>query len=183
MIGRAEASSDGTVFREEQRPWAGFLLIGAVSCLVAIGVFAWAMIRQFVFHVPFGDRPMSDTALVTLGSMVIALALAGLIVTCMARLTIEVRRDGLYVQFRPFHLRPKKIDLGQVVSVTAVTYRPILQYGGWGIRWTIKGKAYNARGDRGVRLDYANGRHLLLGSQRPDELAVAIERLRQQPHR
>ena len=72
-------------------------------------------------------------------------------------------------------MRAKKIDLEQVVSVRAVSYRPILQYGGWGIRWTIKGKAYNARGNCGVRLDFANGRHLLLGSQRAEELVQTIK--------
>jgi hypothetical protein len=178
MTSRQTASSDGTTFHEEQRPWVGFLITGAASCLIAIGVFAWAMIQQLVCHVPFGDRPMTDTVLAILGPVMIGLAVVGLVVMFKARLLIEVRRDGLYVWFRPFHLRPKKIDLDQVVSVTAITYRPILQYGGWGIRWTIKGKAYNARGNRGVRLDYANGRHLLLGSQRPKDLAQAIERLR-----
>jgi hypothetical protein len=183
MIGRQKTSSDVIAFREEQRPWVGFLVIGVASCLVAIGVFAWAMIQQLVFREPFSDRPMSDTALAIFGPVIIIPAVAGMIVTCMARLIIEVRCDGLYVQFRPFHLRPKKIDLDRAISVTVVRYRPILRYGGWGIRWAIKGKAYNAHGNRGVRVNYTNGRHLLLGSQRPDELAGAIERLRQQPHR
>ena len=85
-------------------------------------------------------------ALSILAPAMIVLAVAGLIVICMSRLIVEVRHDGLRVQFVPLHLRSKTIALDQVVSVKAVSYRPILQYGGWGIRWTIKGKAYNARG-------------------------------------
>jgi len=92
-------------------------------------------------------------------------------------LTTEVCVDGLYLRFFPFHLSFRRIDLVQVTRCQAVTYWPILQYGGWGIRWTWKGKAYNISGHRGVRLDYANGRHLLIGSQRPEELADAIRSL------
>jgi len=165
-------------FHEEQRPWPGFVAIGIVSCSIAPTFFAYAIVKQMIFHSPVGERPIPDGLLAILATAVIVLALVGLIVTCMARLVIEVRHDGLYVRFVPFHHRPKRIALNQVASVKAVIYRPILRYGGWGIRWTIRGKAYNARGSRGVRLDHVNGRHLLLGSQQPDELAEAIRRLR-----
>jgi hypothetical protein len=48
-------------------------------------------------------------------------------------------------------------------------------YGGWGIRKGRSGWAYNVSGDRGVRLTYTDGETLLIGSQRADELAKAIE--------
>ena len=47
--------------------------------------------------------------------------------------------------------------------------------GGWGFRWGSSGRAYNLRGNRGVQLTLADGGRLLLGSQRADELAAAIE--------
>jgi hypothetical protein len=65
-----------------------------------------------------------------------------------------------------------------VRDVAAVTCHPITEYGGWGIRWTLRGKAYNVSGRRGVRLDYENGKHLLIGSTRADELATAIHQAR-----
>jgi len=178
MNGRRPTPSEGTVFREVQRPWAGLLILSAAACLLVIGVLVCALIQQLVFHVPCGDRPMSDKALAIFGPAMIVLAGVGLIVACTVRLVIEVRHDGLYVQYRPLHPRPRKIDLTRVASVRTVSYHPVVQYGGWGIRWTGRGKAYNVRGHRGVRLDYTDGRHLLLGSQRPGELAEAIERLR-----
>lgn len=92
-------------------------------------------------------------------------------------LTTEVCADGLRLRFFPFHLSFRRIRLDDVARCDAVTYRPILQYGGWGIRWTWKGRAYNVSGNRGVRIDYADGTHLLIGSQRPDELAHAIRSL------
>ncbi len=91
-----------------------------------------------------------------------------------AQLTTKVSPEGLFVRFRPFHFRPKRIDLSQLADVEPVTYRPIVEYGGWGIRSGRKGNAYNVSGNLGVRLTFTNGRHLLIGSQRPEELASAI---------
>ena len=56
-------SPDEIIFREEQRPWAGFIILGMISCAVAVVIFIYAM----VLHRPFGDRPMSDAGLVIVG--------------------------------------------------------------------------------------------------------------------
>jgi hypothetical protein len=58
----------------------------------------------------------------------------------------------------------------------ARTYRPILEYGGWGIRYSPFGQgcAYNVSGNRGVQLELADGQRILIGSQRAEELARAI---------
>jgi TATA-box binding protein (TBP) (component of TFIID and TFIIIB) len=37
------------------------------------------------------------------------------------------------------------------------------------------GKAYNVSGNKGVQLVFKNGKKLLIGSQKADELAKAIE--------
>jgi hypothetical protein len=40
--------------------------------------------------------------------------------------------------------------------------------------------AYNVSGNRGVQLEFSNGKRLLIGSQRPEDLAAAISRAKQQ---
>jgi hypothetical protein len=90
------------------------------------------------------------------------------------RLETEVRYDGLYVRFYP--LTSKTINFTEIVYCEARTYHPIKEYGGWGIRYGWKrGKAYNVSGNRGVQLEFQNGKKLLIGSQRPEELAQAIK--------
>jgi hypothetical protein len=54
-----------------------------------------------------------------------------------------------------------------------VTYQPVEDYGGC-IRLTKRGRAYIASGDRGVRLFFAKGGGILIGSQQPERLAQAI---------
>ena len=89
------------------------------------------------------------------------------------RMETQVRTRGVYVRMRPLpwaHITPESI-----VAHSAVTYRPIRDYGGWGLRRTLRGdRAYNASGNRGVRLEFADGRHVLVGSQNPDRLDRAV---------
>jgi len=68
----------------------------------------------------------------------------------------------------------RRVALREIASAEAVTYSPLAEYGGWGIRGWGKNVALNARGNRGVRLTLQDGRRLLVGSQRPEELADAL---------
>jgi len=92
------------------------------------------------------------------------------------KLTTEVRRDGIHLRFFPMFRQT--IPLSQIRRHYARTYRPIVEFGGWGVRYGWKGKAYNVSGNRGVQLELADGKRLLIGSQRPEELAQAIEAAR-----
>ena len=52
----------------------------------------------------------------------------------VARLETEVRQDGLYIRYVPFHRRFKRFKAEDLSEYQARTYRPLLEYGGWGIR-------------------------------------------------
>ncbi|NIM06477.1 MAG: hypothetical protein GTO55_08700 [Armatimonadetes bacterium] len=157
--------------------WLWVVIIG--SGLLPAGIVAWMIIQQLIFARPIGENPMSDQALMTMGALVFAFDAALIALFLAANLRTEVRIDGLYIRYFPFHLSFRKVPLENAAKVEALTYNPIQEYGGWGIRFRRKGRAYNPTGNRGVRLEYMDGRHILLGSQRPDELKEAIESLRQ----
>ena len=109
------------------------------------------------------------------GAFVILLNLGLLALFYSMKLITEVRSDGLYVRFFPLHLSFHKIPLEELKKYEARSYSPIREYGGWGIRYGFKGKAYNVSGNRGVQLEFLNGKRLLIGSQKPEELVQAIE--------
>ena len=73
-----------------------------------------------------------------------------------------------------FPLYRRRIARAAIASAEAVTYSPIADYGGWGIKWGRGGIALNARGNRGVQLTLRDGRRVLIGSQKPDALAEAL---------
>lgn len=123
-------------------------------------------------------------ALTTLAAVAFAL-IAPLVLFYRAALVTEVREDGLYCKFFPFHLRFRRIPLSKMTRVERVSYSPMRDYGGWGIRFGFslsrrgissdeKGVAYIVSGNEGVRIERESKRPLLVGSQRADELRRTI---------
>ena len=79
-------------------------------------------------------------------------------------LTTEVRSNGLFVKI-PL-IPSRKISLRSLQSVR-------VQRGWPGL--TTPGLGYSYHGFQGVRLQWANGKKLLVGSKSPDKLAAAIK--------
>lgn len=96
----------------------------------------------------------------------------------LSNLRTEVRQDSLYFRFFPYHLSFNKISINDIKTYEVRTYRPIMEYGGWGIRYSLRfGKAYNVSGNRGVQLVLKNGSKILFGSQKPEEFAEALKKV------
>jgi hypothetical protein len=148
-------------FREEQRfEWFWTAMFCVPAVIVGYGLYWQAGLSQ----------PSISSALLWP-----AFAVAVVVAVWFLRLKMvtEVRDEGLYVCF--VWLWPERtIPWDQIRSVETRTYRPIRDFGGWGVRWAARGIVYHARGNRGVRLVLASGERVLIGSQRPDDLARAI---------
>ena len=97
------------------------------------------------------------------------------IILIFAKLQTRISESALYIRFFPFHFSYRKIDFDTIATVYARSYQPMGEFGGWGIRWTPRGRAYNVSGNRGVQLELKNGKKILLGSQRTDELASLLQ--------
>jgi len=158
--------------------WIWLLILPV--CVGVIGFFGWAMVEQLVQGHPVGNQPMPDLMLMIMGPLFILLMTGLLWLMGVARLVTEVRPDGIYIRFYPFHRGFHGFLWEEIGSFEARTYRPILEYGGWGIRFGSGGKAYNVSGNQGLQLALEGGRsgRVLIGSQRPEELAAAVEAAR-----
>ncbi|WP_440951495.1 DUF6141 family protein [Methanococcoides sp. FTZ1] len=145
-----------------------------VSSLVLIPtvVTLYGAYKQLFLGQPFGNNPTSDAM------MVILTAIFGFLFPLFIfsmKLVAEVREDGVYVRFFPFHLSFRKFKYPDIASYKAVHYSALRDYGGWGIRYGRNGKAYNISGNDGIMLEFRNGKHLLIGSQRTHEFLLALE--------
>ena len=160
-------------FREVQgfRQWWLWVLLPATA-LGTIGLFGYGIYTQIIEGDPWGDRPMSDAGLLTttIATTILVAGVAALILS--ARLTTEVRSDGLHIRFFP--LKWKAINFDTIASYEARTYRAIRDYGGYGIRWGRAGKAYIVGGNEGLQLMLNDGRKILIGSRRAGELEAAM---------
>jgi len=120
-------------------------------------------------------RLLPDPAKPIIAPTGIVTALVMAILANLLYLRTTVDDEALVVIFGyAFPMYRQRIPLGEIRSAEAVTYNPLREYGGWGIRGFGDNRALNARGNRGVRLTLTDGRRLLVGSQRPDELATAL---------
>lgn len=164
MIGQ----QDGVVYREVQRWSFGSRCLLLALCLLgaAGGVFSAVVILT--------QDPHQWASLLTAVVCGILVPVGIGFLIWVARLETEVRQDGLYIRYVPFRRHFKRFQAEDLSEYHARTYRPILEYGGWGIRFGWKGRAYNVSGNRGVQLVFRDGRRVLIGSSQPSELEAAI---------
>ena len=157
------------IFREIQRFKQWWIWI-----LVLIGpVFSWyGAYQQLILKKPFGNNPTSDTG------MFIIFIVVGILFPLFflsIKLITEVRFDGVYMKYFPFHLSFRKITSPHEVKVyESHTYSAIKDYGGYGIRFGKKGKAYNVSGNRGIQFELLNGKKILIGTQKPEDFLRAM---------
>jgi len=128
---------------------------------------------QVVLHHPFGLHPMSNGGVIGLAVFLwlVYIRLA------TVRLVTEVTDRTLSVSFRGLW-RKRRIPIGAIASARALTYDAARDYGGYGIRSSARGRAYIVSGNRGVRIQLADGSELLVGSAKSEALAEAITRAR-----
>ncbi len=156
------------IFREVQHFGA------TLRWLVLVSMAAVAALSYYAIFYIASEAPTTGVAVFAIASLVF-LPLATAAMLFVARLETEVREDGLYVRFFPFHLRHKRIEIRSLTECFARSYEPFKEYGGWGIRWWPNGRAYCASGKRGVQLRFARDEGVLIGSQRAEELEAAIK--------
>ena len=139
--------------------------------LVAPVVFCWLIYRQIILGVEVGDNPLPDFVLFAI-ALVLGGGPVGLIYAC--RLDTVVTRYGLFIRFRPFHRRWVEFLYPNVLEVEVASYRGLRDYGGWGIRYGARGKAYTVRGDQGVMVRLHDGKNIMIGSQNVESFARAM---------
>ncbi len=165
--GGGETVMDEHAFHEDQRLTQWWIRL--IAAVVA-GLGWWAFIAQIVMGEPWGDRPAPDWVIWLIFPLM-GIGLPAFLL--LAKLSVTVEDDAIHIRWFPFAWRT--VHFADIESAQARTYRPLLEYGGWGVRWSPgRGMAWNASGDRGVQLTLTSGKQLLIGSQRADELAKVI---------
>lgn len=89
-------------------------------------------------------------------------------------LTVLVQDTRIVMHLGSVRLVRKMVPFDSIVSLESVRYRPLVEFGGWGVRGAGKKKAWTARGDRAVVIGLEEGRRLYVGSDHPQRLEDAI---------
>jgi hypothetical protein len=136
------------------------------------GLVWYGFIQQIVMHSPFGTKPAPDIVVLIFW---LIFGIGFPLLLPFTRLSTEVRYDGIYFQFFPFHWSFRKIAFKDLKSYEIRLYHPIREYGGWGIRKGRQGMAYTMSGKEGVQLELLTGKRFLIGSLQSEEFFRAIQ--------
>ena len=162
------------IFKERQ----GFRQIWLWLLLAGINVLSiYKIIRQTA------ESQQNNSNLLNSSDLFIEFGVILLVTLLIAiiRLETQIKQDGIYVRFFPFHLSFKKYAWDKISKSFVKQYNPIRDYGGWGLRLGLfgKGRAFNISGNRGIQLIFTNGKRLLIGTNKPDKAKEALRQIGQ----
>jgi hypothetical protein len=144
--------------------WIWVILIGIN------GTILFGIVQQLFLNQQFGDKPMSD----------IGLIITGIFITLISgtfflfKLETQIKDDGIYVRFFPLQGSFRFYSWESISKLEVREYKPIIEYGGWGIRGFGKNRALNVSGNKGLQLEFKDGKKLLIGTNKSDELSEVI---------
>ena len=153
-----------TEFKEEQKftQWWLWLILIGIALIPVYGIY-----KQIFQGEVFGDKPMSNLGLIAF----VIFMLLFLLLFLLFKLTTEINTKEIKIQFFP--LVNKVVEWKDVKSAQVLNYGFV---GGWGIRlFTKYGTVYNIKGNKGLALELRDGKKLLVGSQKMEELYEIVK--------
>lgn len=161
-------------FTEVQRFGKSLLIVVVFFTMALALILASGLYVQLVQGKPFGNNPMSNTGLIITAIAVSLVAALSVLLLTITRLETTITPQTISFRFRPFMRKWKTIAWEEVKKAEVVSFNPIGDYGGWGISSSRKGKAYTTKGNMGLLLSLNQGKPLLIGTQKPNEIKQFI---------
>jgi hypothetical protein len=166
------------VYNETQKlsqPW--IWIVAIISGLLAIGLSGAGVYEQIIQGQKSGIYPMSEDRLIFVFILLLILFISIYLLLVFSKLTTIIDKNAINYKYFPFHLKFRSISWNEIEQYDVITYNPIKDYGGWGIRFGKKGKAYNVSGNKGLLLYLKTGKRILIGTKKDIELADFLSRI------
>ncbi len=159
------------VFKEEQQFNQPLVYVGLS---IATIVSAIPVIKEWdkISHLPIGQQLGALSGLIILGLVILWFF--------VLKLVTRIDEKGILFRFKGFHLKPKIITWNEINKAYIRKYDAMTEYGGWGIKGGLfwiksKGKAYNVKGNIGLQLELKNGKKILIGTQKKEEMERVLK--------
>jgi hypothetical protein len=141
--------------------------------------FLYGLYWQLVQGEPWGDKPMSDNALIITSGL--TFALMGLVVWLMLSVTLELKIEDSGVRYRFFPNKPRwtLIPTGDIASYEIKMDGNFFATGGLGFHRNFfkKMQSMTIHGGAHIVLYLKNGQRILIGTQQPFELERTMKKL------
>lgn len=89
----------------------------------------------------------------------------------------RIYKEGIGVTFFPFIPSERIYRYNTLKGIWVRKYNPLREYGGWGFKGKATNRALNISGNMGLQLEMNDGRRLLIGTKRPEEIERVLHRL------
>ncbi|WP_412468450.1 hypothetical protein [Pedobacter sp. KLB.chiD] len=98
-------------------------------------------------------------------------------------LTLRINQKGIYYRYFPFKARLKHLEWDEITKAYITKYDAFGGYGGYGVKsrlwFKFNDKAYLLNDkDRGLQLEFKNGKKRLFSSNRIDEMEIFLINLK-----
>ncbi len=155
------------VFVEEQRFNQWWLYV-----ILAIPLFT--LVLPYIVNVDRFVNSDKESLISVFISLIILLIVVILIL--LIRLKTKIDENGIHYQFYPINFNEKFIPWSDISKCYIRKYRPLTEYGGWGYKRSPfgRGRVLNIKGNMGIQLKFNNGKKLLLGTQKPNEVEKVL---------
>lgn len=155
----------------------GRILFKEKQVLPRIWLFVFLLLIPLVLYIKFHHEGFDVAGLLISISVLVALS----VLFIFSKLETIVRQDGIQYRLFPFQWSMRKISRDEIAEVFVRKYSPLLEYGGWGLRWGLNGKAINIRGNMGIQLVLKNGTRILIGTSNAEEAIRALDNFSAHP--
>ncbi len=142
-----------------------------ITLLSLTGLFCYAFIQQYFFHLPFGHKPMTNVGLV----FAILFMCFIIILFYNFKLSTKITDEAIIIKLYPFHLYSKRFEWPQLSEIIVREYNPLKEYGGWGLRGFGDKKSATVNGSWAIELVFHNGQSLLIGTKNPEDAKASLK--------
>ena len=152
-------------FKEEQKftQWWLWLILIGLGVVSIFGIY-----KQLILGEKLGDNPLPDIGLIIVSALIFSMTA----LFWFMRLKTEIDQVEIRINFFPFV--KKRVSWKEIKNAKIVNYGFV---GGWGIRiWTKYGTVYNTKGNKGLAIEFKNGKKILIGTQKETELNKIVEK-------
>lgn len=93
------------------------------------------------------------------------------------KLSTKVDNSGIYYRFPPTIPDWECISWNQIQSVEVISYNPLSDFGGWGIRTNGASSAYIVSGHDGLQIVLKTGGVVIIGTNKAQELTTITNQI------
>lgn len=145
--------------------WVHFLIIG-----LFFGIPVFVLLPEALKGVAGGMHAIEPSIL-----FLLFLVLPVLFYAFLGQLRVRVTDRGVEAAWGLSEAFKKRFPFEEIVDAEGVTYSPLREFGGWGIRIGFgKKRAWTTRGNRALVLHLTDETRFYLSSERPERFLVSI---------